>query len=157
MNRTLSVYVEPEFGNASLSPRKSDYAATDKSLFAVNLEGIDWGITSQAIGGFCLYYEDYPDTQLYEEWISNQSLKTNAKLYWKIYTSKEEYLNYSPKVKRIDNYYGLDEILVPQHIPAERVTLIGNWNNGQFIPSTSIRAFIKDNYKKNWYDILYKY
>ena len=155
MNRTLSVYAEPSYSNLFLSPRKSDYEG--KSLFAVDLEGIEWGITSQTVGGFCLYYEEEPNEESYKKWISSDMLKKHCKTYWRLYMSKEEYLAGGARVKRKDSYYGLDEILIPRHLTADRITHIGSWENNHFVPTTGIRAFVKEEYKHDWRDILWKY
>jgi hypothetical protein len=110
-------------------------------------------VGSQGIGGFCLIdYES--NAEQYVEKIKRKYTKT----YWTASCSLDQFITYNDSVKRKDNYYGLDEILLSYQVDPRDLILIGHWDEkGFFHEECYFKNYVKPEFKYNYRKILRKY
>jgi 5-formaminoimidazole-4-carboxamide-1-beta-D-ribofuranosyl 5'-monophosphate synthetase len=64
-------------------------------------------------------------------------------------------MKYDRRTRRKDRYVqGFDEILFFEPIPRENVELIGQWDEGIFVPNDSFVKYVKEEYKEEYMKIL---
>lgn len=127
--RTHSVFLyhQIENGNFSNWRRLVDLWAVD--LKELPKEYFMFG--SQGIGGFCMNMSYAKEENSTDAEMKKFFKDTNiwAKKYWKNACTWEEYINQTDRYKRIDSYWGLDEMIYSGHIPARYIKKIGSWSN----------------------------
>lgn len=139
LNRINAVYLHNNLSNDLFQQYKLQYNNAD--LYAVKIKPKYCWIGSIGLSGFLL------DNNNTKEHIKNN------KLYWKNSCSLVDYLNNNYN-KKIDKYWGLDEILVLHNIID--FELIGTWHN-KFIFYDNIIKYIKQKFKNNYKQILKLY
>jgi len=103
-----------------------------------------------------LYYEE--DESAEQNEIYKQSCLKNAKDYWKYSCSLKAFIKNRFRIKRIDKYVGLDEIIIPEVIPPEDLLLIGHWDNdGIFHEKPAFANYVKSEFKNSYKEILNKF
>lgn len=149
--RQDAVYAHPAMGNDVLMG--GHYKNCD--LYALFLPRERCWVGSQAIGGFCLIFDEVEGEKLTEQ---IKKAKKEAKLYWKYSCSLEDYLSNTEEFQKKDKAYGLDEILIMRPIPPSDLFLIGSWDEeGTFHETSDFKRFVKHEFKDSYRDILEKY
>ena len=137
--RQMSVYVSPEMTYYFLKEYDNNV-----DLYIIDISKYDWRIASEGISGFCLAYWDDNKFEYPSEW------RKYRKLYWDNCFSKEEYLSQSEKVKKSDDVYGLDEILIQNFISPDDIIQIGTFKDKHFYYQDVIKKFALNNFYKDF-------
>jgi len=151
--RETSNYVWPMMTNYCLGQKHYN-----EDLYAVKINHLDkcW-VGSQGVGGFCLCYEeDFTEDQLSKYIV--QIKKKYTKTYWKASCSLKSYLKNGFRVKHIDHYWGLDEILLSYDVPVKDLVWLGYWDvNGVFKYAPKFEDYVRMENKLDYKRILEKY
>jgi hypothetical protein len=126
------------------------YPSSD--LYAVKLPNNKGWMGSQLYGGFCL--TECPLEEMDEEDLL--FIKEDVgKKYWNYSCSLEDFIKYNRRTRRKDRHVqGDDEILFFERIPRENIELIGQWDEGIFVPNDLFVKYVKDEYKEEYMKIL---
>jgi len=139
--RQMCIYTRPEETYSYLYHYDID---TEEDLYIIDISNYDWRIASEGLSGFCIpTWED-------DCFFPPNDLDKFCKLYWQNCFSKADYLMQTDKVKKSEKKWGLDEILVPNHISPDDIILIGTFKNKQFYYYDIIKQFALNNFYEDF-------
>ena len=129
----------------------------DHDLWAAQIIPEKCWVGSQGLGGFCMYLdEDFPSSDEKESFLRDRN--QYARAYWDADCLLLRYRAYDKKVRRSDDYWGLDELLISYSVPPTEIVLLGSWSaDGVFSPTNEFINYVKNQYNKSWEEIAAQY
>lgn len=149
VKRREAVYFHPSMNSYHIT--SCDITSSD--IYAVDLTDKQAWVGSQGLGGFCLFCEDFNEKQL-QSHIQNIH-EEYGKDYWNYSCSFSNFISHSRRVKKKDHYAGLDEVLIFESIPKEKVIHIGHWDeHSRFFPTEHFQTFVRSDKQKQYQTFL---